>query len=389
MKQYDFDGIIDRMHTNCIKYDGCRDIYKADDLIPLWVADMDFPTPDFVIKAIQDRIKHPVLGYFKHSEQFYQSIINWVLKRHSWKVKKEWIYSATGVMPSIFFLVQLFTAPGDKVLIQPPVYCPFYSVIGNQIREIVRNPLKLINDHYEMDYDQLEDCLRKGVKLMILCNPHNPVGRCWTLGELKKIGELCIKYHCLIVSDEIYSDLIMPGYTHTPMASISEEIAQNTITCISTSKTFNLAGLSTSEIIIPNISLRKSFDSYKQGCHIFAGNVFGEIALETCYMQGEMWLSQLLNYLKGNVDFIQQYIKENIPRIKTFRHEATYLLWLDFSHLGLQHEEIAHILVKRAKLAISDGADYGKEGQQYFRLNVACPRTILEKAMIQLEKAFA
>lgn len=389
MKKYDFDEIIDRKQTNCVKYDGYQDIYGADNLIPLWVADMDFRTPDFVFEAIEKRMKHPVLGYFIHSEGFYQSIINWMQRRHQWTIEKEWIYFAPGIVPGLSFLVQAFTAPGDKVLVQTPVYHPFYYVVENQNRQIVRNPLKLVKDHYEMDYNHLEDCLRQGVKMMILCNPHNPLGRCWTHEELRKVGDLCLKYHCLLVSDEIHSDLIMPGYKHTPMASISEEIAQNTITCMAPSKTFNLAGLSTSEIIISNAELRKQFEKLMyDGIHIFVGNIFGEIALEACYTQGDEWLSQLLQYLKGNVDYIQQYIRDNIPEIKTFRHEATYLPWLDFSAFQLSHKELSRLLVEKAKVALNDGAIFGEEGRQHFRINVACPRATLEKAMEKLKTTF-
>lgn len=385
---YNFDKQIDREHTNCTKYDGCKEIFGAPDLIPLWVADMDFCTPDFVFDAIEERLKHPFLGYFIHSDGFYKSIINWMQRRHDWKVEKDWIYFATGVMPSLFFLIQAFTAPGDKVLVQPPVYGPLCSVINNQGREIVRNPLKLVKDHYEMDFNHFEYCLRQGVKVIILCNPHNPLGRCWSKGELKDMGDLCLKYNCLIVSDEIHSDLIMPGYKHTPIANISEEISQNSIVCMSPSKTFNLAGLSASEIIIPNASLRRRFEIFKQGTHLFAGDIFGELALERCYTAGDEWLSQLVQYLKENVDYIQQYIKSNLSEIKTFRHEATYLPWLDFSDMGLSHEHLSKLLVEKAKIALTDGANFGKEGELHFRINIACPRRILEKSMNLLRNAF-
>lgn len=388
MKKYNFDEIIDRKQTNCTKYDGYQEIYGDDNLIPLWVADMDFRTPEFVFEAIKNRIKHPVLGYFIHSKSFYQSIIQWMQRRHNWNIEKEWIYFATGVMPSLFYLIRVFSDPGDRVLVQTPVYGTFFSIIESQNREIVRNPLKLVNEHYEMDFDHLEYCLQKGIKMMVLCNPHNPLGRCWTKEELKTLGEFCLKYHCLIVSDEIHSDLIMPGYSHTPIANISEEISMNTITCMSPSKTFNLAGLSTSEIIIPNVTLRRQFEKTKQGNHLFVGNIFGEIALETCYNLGDEWLSQLLNYLKDNVDYIQHFIQENTPQIRTFRHEATYLPWLDFSNFGLPHEDISRLLIKKAHIALNDGIDFGKEGELHFRINVACPRVLLEQAMNQLKQVF-
>lgn len=389
MKTYNFDEIIDRKHSNCVKYDGYQDIYGADGLIPLWVADMDFKTPDFVFDAIKERINHPVLGYFIHSDGFYRSIIQWMERRHQWQVEKDWIYFAPGIVPGLAFLVQAFTAPGDKVLLQTPVYHPFYYVVQNQNREIVRNPLHLVEDHFEMDYEDLETKLKAGVKMMILCNPHNPLGRCWTKEELRKVGELCLQYHCLLVSDEIHSDLMMPGYKHTPVANISKEIAENTITCMAPSKTFNIAGLATSEIIIPNENLRKQFEKVMyDGVHLFVGNIFGELALEACYTYGEEWLEQLLVYLKKNVDFVQQYIKENLPEIKTFRHEATYLPWLDFSGFRMSHEELFRKLADQARVALNDGQIFGEEGRCCFRINVACPKSTLEKAMEQIRTTF-
>lgn len=389
MKTYNFDEIIDRKHSNCVKYDGYQDIYGTDGLIPLWVADMDFKTPDFVFDAIRGRLNHPVLGYFVHSDGFYRSIIQWMERRHQWKIEKDWIYFAPGIVPGLAFLVQAFTAPGDKVLLQTPVYHPFYYVVQNQSREIVRNPLRLVDNHFEMDYEDLEDKLKKGVKMMILCNPHNPLGRCWTKAELQKVGELCLQYHCLLVSDEIHSDLMMPGYKHTPMANISNAIAQNTITCMAPSKTFNIAGLATSEIIIPNENLRRQFEKVMyDGVHLFVGNIFGELALEACYTYGEEWLEQLLVYLKKNVDFVQQYIKENLPEIKTFRHEATYLPWLDFSGFQMSHEELFRKLANQARVALNDGQIFGEEGRCCFRINVACPTSTLEQAMEQIRTTF-
>lgn len=390
MKKYDFDEIIDRKNTGCVKYDGYQKIYGADGLIPLWVADMDFRSPDFVLEAIEKRMQHPVLGYFIHSDEFYQSIIGWMQRRHQWEIEKDWIHFAPGIVPGLAFIVQAFTQKGDKVLMQTPVYHPFYYVVENQERKIVRNPLRLVEDHFEMDYDDLDRKLAAGVKMMILCNPHNPVGRCWTRQELQCVGELCVKHHCLLVSDEIHSDLIMPGYKHTPMASLSEEFAHNTITCMAPSKTFNIAGLATSEIIISDESLRRQFQKLMyDGIHIFVGNIFGEIALEACYTHGDEWLNQLLGYLQQNVDFVRDFIRENLPQVTTFRHEATYLPWLDFTRLGLGHEELFRLLVDKAGVALNDGLIFGEEGRCHFRLNVACPKVTLERAMSQISTALA
>lgn len=388
MKEYNFDEIIDREKTNCLKYDGCHETFGADKLIPLWVADMDFQTPNFVFDAFAERIEPHILGYYIHTSKVYQSIIDWMKRRHQWNVEKEWIFFATGVMSSIYVLVQIFSNPGDKVIVLSPVYSPFYSVIENQKREVIKCPLIMLNNQYKIDFNHLELCLKQSPKMLIMCNPHNPVGRCWSKEELKKLGELCLQYQCLVISDEIHSDLIMPEFKHTPIANISKEIAQNTIVCMSPTKTFNLSALSISVIIIPNARLRERYMRYRQGIHLSQGNIFGEIAIEACYTYGEEWLTQLLYYIKGNVDYIQQYIKNNIPQIKTVQHEATFLLWLDFSEFGLSHKEISRILTETAKVAINSGIEYGNEGENHFRINVACPRAILVKAMSQLKCAF-
>ena len=390
MTHYNFDEIIDRHNTDCVKYDGYQDIYGDDHLLPLWVADMDFRTPDFVLEAMQKRLEHPVMGYFIHSEQYYSSIVNWMQRRHGWHIKAEWIEFAPVIVPGLAFLVQAFTQPGDKVIVQPPVYHPFYYVVEHQQRTIVRSPLLKCADHYEMDFEDLEDKLAAGARMMILCNPHNPVGRCWSREELRCVAILCKQYQCLLVSDEIHSDLIMPGYKHIPTALASSETADNIITCMAPSKTFNIAGLSTSEIIISDRKLRRRFEQVvHDGLHIYVGNIFGEAASIACYTQGDEWLGQLLDYLHKNIVYVQNYLRENLPQIKTFRHEATYLLWLDFSHFGLTHEELSERLVKKAKLALNDGAIFGEGGQCHFRLNVACPRATLEEAMRRLSLAFA
>lgn len=389
MKHYNFDEIIDRRHTDCVKYDGYQEIYGADDLLPLWVADMDFRTPDFVLEAMQKRLEHPVMGYFIHSEQYYSSIVNWMQRRHGWTIRPEWIEFAPGIVPGLAFLVQAFTQPGDKVIVQPPVYHPFYYVVEHQQRTIVRSPLLKCADHYEMDFEDLEDKLAAGARMMILCNPHNPVGRCWSCEELRRVATLCKQYQCLLVSDEIHSDLIMPGYKHIPTALASPETADNIITCMAPSKTFNIAGLSTSEIIISDRKLRRRFEQVvHDGLHIYVGNIFGEAASIACYTQGDEWLGQLLDYLYENIVYVQNYLRENLPQIKTFRHEATYLMWLDFSDLGLTHEELSQRLVGTARLALNDGAIFGDEGKCHFRLNVACPRTTLEETMRRLSATF-
>ena len=386
--KYNFDEIISREHTGCLKYDIRKEIFGTSDVIPMWVADMDFKTPDFILEALRKRLEHPVLGYFYHTDGFYDAIINWVKRRHQWEIKKEWILFSPGIVPGLSFLVQTFSNVGDKVIVQTPVYHPFYAVVEKQGREIVRNRLILNNDGYEMDFDDLENKLKAGAKMMIICNPHNPVARCWKVAELRRVAELCLKYNCLLVSDEIHADLIMKGYKHTPTAKISPEIAQNTITCMAPSKTFNMAGLATSEIIIPNDELRTKFQNYMENAvHIF-GNIFGDVALEAAYNQGDEWLDQLNEYVGGNVQYCKDFFAEKLPMVKTYRHEATYLLWVNFKAFGLTHEDLYKKLIFDAKLGFNDGKIFGEEGDNFMRINLACPRSTVEEAMHRIEKCF-
>lgn len=386
---YNFDEIISRRHTDCLKYDGCEYIYGTHDILPMWVADMDLKTPDFIIEALQKRIEHPVLGYFYHSEAFYHAIIQWMEKRHQWHIQQKWICFSPGIVSALAVIVQTFTQTGDTVIVQTPVYHPFYQVVENQGRKIIRNPLKIKDDHFEADYEDLENKLKTGIKLMIISNPHNPVGKCWKPEELQKTAELCLKYHCLLVSDEIHSDLMMSGYKHTVTASLSPEIAANTITCMAPSKTFNLAGLSSSEVIISNPVLRQQFKkTIDDSLHINLGNIFGDIALEAAYRCGETWLEELKIYLTENVRYTKTYIAEHFPLLKTYQHEATYLLWVDFTALNISHQELWNTLIHKAKLGFNDGAIFGKEGEKFMRINLACPKSTVTEAMKRLQMIF-
>lgn len=388
--KYNFDEIVDRKNTNCIKYDKASEVFGSDEVIPMWIADMDFRTPDFILEAIKKRTNDPILGYFYHSDGFYNSIIGWMKRRHGWNIEKEWIHFSPGIVTGLAALVQAFTQKKDKIIIQTPVYHPFYAVIENQDRTLVKNPLKLENDVYTMDFEDLEKKLKEGAAMLILCNPHNPVSRCWTPEELQKLGELCLRYHCLVVSDEIHADLIMPGYKHTPMAAVSDAIAANTITCMAPSKTFNIAGLSTSEVIIPNKELGNIYDRFMdEKLHLLMGNTFGDVALEAAYSHGDAWLDQLVPYLAENVHYCHDFITKNIPGLKTYPHEATYILWIDFRNLGIPHEELKKILVEKAKLGLNDGLLFGTEGEGFMRMNLACPKSVVEKAMTNLKNVFA
>ena len=389
MIQYDFDEIIERRDSNCIKYDGMTPFYGTNDLIPLWIADMDFASPDFVLDALKKRLNHPVLGYFTRTDGFYESIINWMRKRHGWEIKQDWILFTPGVVTALAAGVLTFTAPGDKVILQPPVYNPFFYVIENQGRELIENPLKLEGDRFVFDFHDLEEKLQAGAKLLILSNPHNPVGRCWTSEELCKVSELCLQYHCLVLSDEIHSDLMLGGHKHCVTASLSAEIAANTITCMAPSKTFNLAGLTSAEIIVSNPQLRDRLQHLMyDALHLNNGNIFGDLALETAYRNGEEWLTQLLDYLTNNLNYIQNFIQTELPMLKTFRHEATYLLWIDFSNCGLSHAQLCQKLIREGGLALNDGIIYGTGSDKHFRLNFACPRNTLVTVMQTLKKLF-
>ncbi|MBQ4434286.1 MAG: PatB family C-S lyase [Bacteroidales bacterium] len=386
--KYNFDEIIHRDNTGCLKYDIRKEIFGTSDVIPMWIADMDFKTPDFILNALKERLEHPVMGYFFHPDSYYQAIVDWMQKRHQWNISAKWICFSPGVVAGLSFLVQIFTEKNDKVLIQTPVYPPFYEVVEKNGRELIFNPLVINGDHYEMDLNDLEEKLKQHPKMMIISNPHNPVGRCWTPAELRAVAELSLKYNCLLISDEIHSDLMMTGYKHTPVATLSEEIAQNTITCMAPSKTFNLAAMFTSEIIIPNSELRTRFKNFMNDTVHIYGNVFGSIASQAAYTHGADWLDQLCRYLTGNVAYCQQFIADNLPQLKTYRHEATYLLWVNFKGLGLTHEQLSEKLIKEAHLGLNDGKAFGTAGDNFMRINLACPRSTVEEAMHRIEKCF-
>lgn len=387
MGSYDFDSIIDRRNTSAIKFDGCKEIYGTNDLLPMWIADMDFAVPEYIISALKKRLEHPIFGYTQFSDGYYNSIINWVSRRHQWNIQRDWIFFSPGVVTGLACIVNTFTKPGDGVIVHTPVYHPFYYVIENQGRKIVRTPLKLENDKYVMDFDLLEKNMKEGAKLMFICNPHNPIGRCWNREELETLGNLAVKYNCLIVSDAIHSDMTMPNFKYTSLASISEVFAQQTITCMSPSKTFNLAGISTSAIIIPNEELRRKFAHVViEGLHIQNGNTLGNIALEAAYTHGDQWVDELRNYLYNNLLFMQEFLSKELPEVKIHPHEATYMIWLNFQKYGLTHEQLWQKLISKGKLALNDGKIFGAEGDNCMRLNFACPRIVLEDAMVRLKQ---
>jgi len=387
MKKYNFDQTIDRTGTSCVKYDLRKQVFGNEDVIPMWVADMDFPTADFIREAVAERASQGVFGYTFRDEAYYGAIAQWLWQRHGWEVEKEWISFTPGVTVAINMAVMAFTAENDKIIIQQPVYPPFINIVRNRGRQLVNNGLIDTEDGFRMDFDLLEE-QAKDAKMLILCNPHNPVGRCWTKEELLRLGDICIRNDVLVLSDEVHCDLVMPAHKHMPFASLSEEIAQNTITCFAASKTFNLAGLATSSVIIGNKEIRDRFTGFVHSLDIDLGNVFGKISTKAAFEQGGGWLSQLVDYLNGNIDYAYDFIKKEMPRIRVHKPEATYLMWLDFTDFGLDNETLKKKMIFEAGLGLNNGLDFGEEGRMCMRINLACPRSVVETALERMKKVF-
>lgn len=387
-KIYDFDKIINREGSNCLKYDALLEYYGRNDLIPMWVADMDFETPDFIINAIKQRLEHPILGYTLAYDSYWQSIINWLNSRHRWHVERKWLCYIPGIVKGIGMAINAFTQPGDKIVIQPPVYHPFRLVPEHNNREVVCNPLKHTHDgNYMMDFDHLEQLLDEKCKILILANPHNPIGLTWDKDTLQKLAEIAIRHNLIVISDEIHCDMPLYGHTHIPFASVSEAAANCSITFGAPSKTFNIAGIVSSYAIVPNAKVREKFFSWLNANELDMATIFAMVATEAAYTQGEEWRRQMLSYIEGNIDFVADFIANEIPGVKLIKPQASYLVWLDFSDLGLTHEEVVDMIVNRAHLAMNDGAMFGEEGQQHMRMNIGMPRTIIAQAMQQLKIA--
>lgn len=385
--KYDFDKVIKRTGTSSIKWDFMETTFGHRDLLPMWIADMDFAAPEPIVNTLLKKARHGVYGYTDKPGSFYESIAYWVSKRHGWEINNRWIVSTPGVVPAISLSIMAYTEPGDKVLLQSPVYRPFFTAIESNGRIIENSRLKLEDGRYSMDFEDLEDKLSKGVKMMILCSPHNPVGRVWTYNELLKVGDLCEKYNVLIVSDEIHSDLVYKGKRHIPIASLSKDFANRTITCMAPSKTFNIAGLATSVVIIPNRDLLRKFKGALVRIGLDMSNLFGIFALQSAYKHCGEWLDELLVYLEGNMDFLVNYIETRIPKVKVKKPEATFLAWLDFRGLGLDQDSLMKLLVKNAKVGLNNGTDFGPGGEGFMRINAACPRSVLEEGLKRIENA--
>lgn len=383
---YNFDEVLSRKGTQCIKYDAAAAFLGSDDLIPMWVADMDFRTPDFVIARLRERLHHEVLGYPFRQDGFANSIMNWESAHHGWEVKKEWINFCPGVVPAVNLAVLALTEPGDSVIVHSPVYFPFFSAVKDHGRNLVINPLVLKDGRLCMDFDDLEK-KAKGARMIILSSPHNPGGSVWTKDELTRLGEICLKNKVFMVSDEIHCDLVYDPFKHIPLASLSEEISNMTLTAIAPSKTFNLSGLSTAATIIADETIRKKFNEKLEHLHIGLGNLFGNIALEEAYTHGYDWSRQLMDYLSKNLDFLEEYISSHLPEIKMIRPEATFLVWLDCRDMGMGDKELNEFFMQKAKLGLNPGIMFGQGGEGFMRLNIACPLSVLKQAMQQLDNA--
>ena len=384
-----FDEIIDRKGTSCLKYDFAQKRGYPADVLPFWVADMDFRAPQVVIDAIKKRTDHGIFGYTNFTEEYEAVIADWMTRYHNWTPANGSLVITPGVVFAISMAITAFTEPGDAIIIQQPVYYPFGATIKNNGRQLVNNSLKLVNGHYEIDFDDFEAKIKdNNVKLFLLCSPQNPAGRVWHKDELQKLADICLKHHVLILADEIHHEFIRPGHQHTVLASLSPEIAQNVITCTAPSKTFNLAGLQLSNIFIENPELRKRFKTAIYNTGYDEPNVLGFAAAQAAYTHGRPWLDEALAYIEKNIQFAKKYLAEHLTKVRFIDTEGTYLIWLDFNAYGLSVQELEDIIVHKAKLWLDSGHIFGQEGNGFQRINVACPQSVLKQGLDQLIAAF-
>ena len=394
MATYNFDKIINRKGTNCLKYDYAVERGKPADVLPLWVADMDFTVSEEITKSLHAAVDHGIYGYTQPKDAYYNAITNWMEKNHNWKTKREWIMKTPGVVFALGAAVKAFTKPGDAVLIQNPVYYPFTNIIRDNDRRVIDNTLvyeKRVTEgksQYSIDYEDFErKIVQEHIKLFILCNPHNPVGRVWTREELQQLGEICLRHHVIVVSDEIHNDFVYPGFEHTVFANVDPRFTEFTVTCTAPSKTFNLAGLQISNIFISNETLREAFQKEIDKTGYVEPNALGAVVCEAAYRGGQEWLDQLRAYLLENLNFLRAYLQEKLPQIHLVEPEGTYLVWLDCSELGISGKELDQFIVEKAGLWLDGGAMFGPSGADFQRVNIACPRATLELALDKLKAA--
>lgn len=383
--KYNFDEIVERRNTESSKWDNVGARVGNPDALPMWVADTDFRCPQPVVDAVKARAEHMIYGYPYVTPEFRTATVNWVKKRHGWEMDPDWVMFATGIVPVFNTMVQAFTEPGDEVIIQRPVYHPFGFAVEDNDRVISDSSLVYRNGQYTIDFEDLERrASSPKAKLFFLCNPHNPVGRVWTPEELRRIADICLKHHVIVISDEIHSDLILFGHHHIPVASLDERYRMNTVTCYAPSKTFNIAGLRGSGIVVPNPEIRKKLEQQFKRNRSIQQNVFAVPAYVAAYEQCEDYLEQLLPYLESNVDFLDEFLRTKMPKIKLVRPEATYLMWLDCSETGMLGDSLANFFIHESKVAVSRGDGFGPEGAEFVRLNIGCPRATLEKGLGQI-----
>lgn len=385
---YDFDKIIDRHGTGALALDVLQERYGKADLMPLWVADMNFATPQFITDAMKRRLDHSLFGYTVVPKDFWPTVTRWIDTHHQWTVRKEWMRFVPGIVKGIGFVVNVFVKPDEKVIIQPPVYHPFRLTPAGNRREVVMNPLIRHDDgSYSMDFDNLAEVADDKCRLLILSNPHNPAGIVWDEETLRRLAHFCAERGIIVVSDEIHCDMALFGNRHHPFASVSEEAAQCSITFGAPSKTFNIAGIVSSYCIVPNEELRNRLFSWMAANELDEPHIFAPIATMAAFNEGEEWRRQMLHYIEGNIMFVEEYLKENIPQIKPLRPQASFLVWLDCRGLRLQHDALVHLFVDEAGLALNDGEMFGKGGEGFMRMNIASPRAVLREALGRLKDA--
>lgn len=386
---YNFDEVIDRHNTGAIKVERCKALFGSEDVLPLWVADMDFRTPDFILDAIRERLSHPILGYTMAPNDYFRTMTTWIYEHHGWDVKLNQIGFIPGVVPGLSYAVQCFTEKGDEVIVQPPVYYPFFNSIAKNGRVVVHNPLQEEDGKFVMNYDDLEARISSKTKLFILCNPHNPGGRVWTREELEKLAAICEKHNVLVISDEIHADMVLPGSTaHTPFATVSEWAAQHSVTYMAMSKVFNMPSLISSLFIAPNREIFNQLNDYLGVSEQNQGNIFAFIGALAAVQHGDEWRKQMLDYVRKNVEYIDNYLQTTIPQVKVMIPEASFLVWLNCEGLGFENTDKLHEFFSlEAGIGLNKGTIFGPGGENHLRLNVATPRSILEQAMEQLKNA--
>lgn len=387
-KNLNFDEIIDRKGTDCLKFDFAVRRGKPEGVLPLWVADMDFKTSSLVLDAINERVNHGIFGYSECGESYYAALNNWLIKHHGLSIKQEWIVKTPGVVFGLAMAVKAFTNEGDGVLIQQPVYYPFSEVIADNGRRVISNDLILNNGRYEIDFDDFESKIKeKNVKLFIFCNPHNPVGRVWTEAEIRTIGNICLRNNVIVISDEIHADFTYTGFKHISFTTVDKAFEDITIIATSPAKTFNLAGLQISNIIIPNEKLRNAVNKEIARAGYSQLNTLGLIACEAAYTYGGEWYEALMKYLEENLRYVREFLQDELPKVKLIEPEGTYLVWLDFNELGLESEELEDLIINKAHLWLDSGAIFGKAGSGFQRINIATNKEVLVKALTQLKAA--